>query len=103
MRLLRLVVVARQTRLRTKLLLMMLSLLLMSVSALFWLHLYSQAQLIDEVRDYTEELSTAIDVAQQQPPEEGDKQAVLKAYVDKLQRLGVKDVSIADEAAVQVS
>jgi signal transduction histidine kinase len=103
MPLVRLVVAARQTRLRTKLMMMMLSLLLLSVSALFMLHLYSQAQLISEVRDYTEELSTAIDVAQQQPPEEGDKQAVLQAYVAKLKELGVKDVSIADEDAVQVS
>jgi signal transduction histidine kinase len=82
--------------LKTKLLLMMLSLLLLSVSSLFLLHLLSQRDLIAGVRDYTDELSTAIEIAQEQPAAEGDPQVVLKAYAEKLRRLGVKDVSIAD-------
>lgn len=102
-RLLRLVAAARRLKLRTLLLLMMLSLLLMSVSALFLLHLYSQARLLSEVREYTDELSTAIDITQEQPAGEGDKQAVLHAYAEKLRQLGVKDVSIADEESVQAS
>jgi signal transduction histidine kinase len=104
-RLLGVVAGARGLKLRTQLLLMMLSLLLISVSALFILHLYNQAQLLAEVRDYTAELSTAIDIAQEQPEptSEGDKQAVLQDYVQRLKKLGVKDVSIADEEAVQAS
>jgi signal transduction histidine kinase len=84
--------------LKTKLLLMMLSLLALSVSSLFILHLLSQQSLISQVRDYTEELSTAIDIAQQQPAAEGDPQVVLTAYVEQLRQLGVKDVTLADAA-----
>ncbi len=104
-RLLRVVAGARRLKLRTQLLLMMLSLLLISVSSLFILHLYNQAQMLAELRDYTAELSTAIDIAQEQPEPsgEGDKQAVLRSYVERLRKLGVKDVSIADEEAVQAS
>ena len=50
------------------------------------------------MRDYTEDLSTAIEIAQEQPTAEGDPQVVLKAYAEKLTQLGVKDVSIADAA-----
>jgi signal transduction histidine kinase len=85
--------------LKTKLLLMMLSLLALSVSSLFVLHLLSQQSLISQVRDYTEELSTAIDIATlQQPAAEGDPQVVLTAYVEQLRQLGVKDVTLADAA-----
>jgi hypothetical protein len=59
--------------------------------------LLSQRSLISQVRDYTEELSTAIDIAQERP-EEGDPQVVLTAYVEKLRQLGVKDVTLADAA-----
>ena len=48
--------------LKTKLLLMMLSLLALSGASLFILHLLSERRLISQVRDYTEELSTAIDM-----------------------------------------
>ena len=78
---------------------MMLSLLLLSLSLLFMLHLYAEQQLLSQVRDYTDELSTAIDIAQEQPAAaEGEPQVILNAYADKLRRLGVKDVSIADAA-----
>jgi signal transduction histidine kinase len=93
----------RQLTLKTKLLLMMLWLLLLSISSLFLLHLYSQQQLLSQVREYTEQLSTAIEIAQEQPAAEGDPQVVLNnpksvldAYMEKLRQLGVKDVSIAD-------
>jgi len=78
---------------------MMLSLLLLSLSLLFLLHLYAEQQLLSQVRDYTDELSMAIDIAQEQPASaEGDPQVILNAYAEKLRRLGVKDVSIADAA-----
>src|SRR5512141_3070245 len=80
--------------LKTRLLLMMLSLLVLSVSTLFLLHMFSERQLLSQVREYTEDLSTAVEIAQEQPAgsAEGD------AYAAKLQKLGVKDVSIADIA-----
>ena len=84
--------------LKTKLLLMMVSLLLLSVSSLFLLHLYSERRLISQLRDYTEDLSTAIEVFQEQPAavEGGDLKATLDQFAQKLRQLGVKDVSIAD-------
>jgi signal transduction histidine kinase len=85
-------------RLRTKLLLTMLSLLVLSSSSLFVLHLLSERQLLSQVSNYTEDLSTAIQIAQAQPTTEGDPTVVLKAYAEKLTQLGVKDVSIADAA-----
>jgi signal transduction histidine kinase len=83
--------------LKTKLLLMMVSLLLLSVSSLFLLHLYSERRLISQLRDYTEDLSTAVEVAQEQPAavEGGDVQATLDAYAQKLRQLGVKDVHVS--------
>jgi signal transduction histidine kinase len=92
----------RNLSLKTKLLITMVSLLMLSVSALAILHYYSERKLISQVRDYTDELSTALDIAQQQPAE-GDPQVALNAYVDKLRQLGVNHVSIADEEEVRAS
>ena len=86
----------RNLTLKTKLLLMMVSLLALSVSSLFLLHLYSERKLLSQLREYTEDLSTAIEVFQEQPTGEGDPQVVLQAYAQKLRQLGVKDVSIAN-------
>jgi signal transduction histidine kinase len=92
----------RNLSLKTKLLLTMLSLLVLSVSALFLLHLYSEQRLLAHVRDYTDELSTAIDIAQQQPAAESDPKATLtaliEAYAENLRKLGVKDLSVTDAA-----
>jgi len=84
--------------LKTKLLLMMMSLLVLSSASLFFLHLLSERSLLSQIRDYTDELSTAIEIAQEQPVGEGDPKAVLDAYAEKLRRLGVKDVTVADTA-----
>ena len=91
----------RSLSIRTKLLLMMLSLLLMSVTSLFFLHLVSEHRLLAQVRDYTDELSTTIDIAQQQPADAADPKATLnalQAYAARLRRLGVKDVAVTDAA-----
>lgn len=82
--------------LKTKLLVMMLALLALSVSSLFFLHLLGEQRLLSQVREYTEDLSTAIEVVQEQPAGEGDPQVALKAYAEKLRQLGVQEVSIAD-------
>jgi signal transduction histidine kinase len=88
----------RDFTLRTKLLVMMLLLLLLSLSILFLLHLYAEQRLLAQVRDYTDELSTAIEIAQEQPGAEGEPQVILQAYAEKLRKLGVKDVTFADAA-----
>lgn len=93
----------RHPDLKTKLLLIMLLLLVLSSSSLFLLHLYNERQLLSHVADYTFDLSTAIEVAQQQPGTEGDPQVVLAAYAEKLKRLGVKDVSIVPDPSDEVT
>jgi signal transduction histidine kinase len=94
-----------QLNLRTKLLLTMLSLLVLSITSLFFLHLASEQRLISQVREYTEDFSTALEVFQEQPVGEGDPQVVLNAYKQKLGQLGVKDVDFAppDSGEVQAS
>ncbi len=86
--------------LKTKLLLMMTSLLVLSGASLFLLHLLSERKLLSQITDYTDELSTAIEIAQEQPAGEGggDPKAALAAYADKLRKLGVKDVTLTDAA-----
>lgn len=78
---------------------MMLSLLVLSAGSLFVLHLFSERALLARIRDYTEELSTAIEITQEQPGGGTDLQKAVQAYAEKLRKLGVKDVSIADASA----
>ena len=78
---------------------MMLSLLALSIGSLFVLHLFSERALLARIRDYTEELSTAIEITQEQPGSGADPQRAVLAYAEKLRRLGVRDVSIADASA----
>jgi signal transduction histidine kinase len=82
--------------LRAQLQLMMLALLALSVGSLFVLHLISERQMLARVGDYTEELSTAIEIAQEQPVGGAELQKAVQAYAEKLRKLGVRDVSIAD-------
>jgi signal transduction histidine kinase len=89
----------RSRSLRAQLQLMMLSLLVLSIGSLFVLHFFSERALLARVRDYTEELSTAIEITQEQPGAGADLQKAVQAYADKLKRLGVRDVSIADASA----
>jgi signal transduction histidine kinase len=93
----------RHLSLKTKLLLTMLSLLVLSVSSLFLLHLYSEQRLLKQIKEYTEDLSTALEVFQEQPVGQGAPAVVLKDYMDKLGQLGVQDVSITDSSEVQAS
>ena len=89
----------RNRSLRARLQLMMLSLLALSIGSLFVLHLFSERALLARVRDYTEELSTAIEIMQEQPGAGADPQKSVQAYAEKLRELGVRDVSIADASA----
>jgi hypothetical protein len=78
---------------------MMLSLLALSIGSLFVLHLFSERAMLARISDYTEELSTAIEITQEQPGAGADLQKDVQAYADKLRKLGVRDVSIADASA----
>jgi len=91
--------------LRVQLQLMMLVLLALSVGSLFVLHLFSERALMARIRDYTEELSTAIEITQEQPGGSPDPRKAVQAFAEKLRELGVRDVSIADasDEVVQAS
>jgi signal transduction histidine kinase len=78
---------------------MMLALLVLSLGSLFVLHLFSESALLARIGDYTEELSTAIEITQEQPVGGADPQKAVQAYAEKLRQLGVRDVSIADASA----
>jgi signal transduction histidine kinase len=95
----------RSRSLRAQLQLMMLALLALSIGSLFVLHLFSERALLARVRDYTEELSTAIEITQERPGGGADLQKAVQAYAEELKKLGVRDVSIADasEEVVQAS
>lgn len=88
----------RAWNLQNKLLLMLVALLVLSLSSLFLVHWYNERRLMAEVLDYTAELSAAIDIAQEQPLNEADLTQALREYVERLRKLGVKDVSITDES-----
>lgn len=96
----------RHLSLRTRLLLMLVSLLVLSVVSLFNIHLYSERELLTQIRDYTDELSTTLEIAQEQPAAGARSPTeALEAYAEKLRQLGVKDVTLADasEEVVQAS
>jgi signal transduction histidine kinase len=95
----------RHRSLREQLQLVMLSLLVLSLGSLFVLHQQSERALLGRISDYTEELSTAIQITQEQPAEGLDPQRAVQAYAEKLRQLGVREVSIADasEAVVTAS
>jgi signal transduction histidine kinase len=78
---------------------MMLSLLALSIGSLFVLHLFSERAMLARISDYTEELSTAIEITQERPGAGADLQKDVQAYADKLRKLGVRDVSIAAASA----
>ncbi|HUL77897.1 MAG TPA: hypothetical protein VL691_11585, partial [Vicinamibacteria bacterium] len=82
----------RSRSLRAQLQLMMLTLLALSVGTLFVLHLFGERALLARVRDYTEDLSTAIEITQEQPGSGADPQKAVQAYAEKLRKLGVRDV-----------
>src|SRR5512143_4049261 len=78
---------------------MMLALLVLSRGSLFGRHLLAGRALIARVKDYTDELSTAIEITQEQPASGQDAQKAVQAYAEKLRRLGVRDASIVDASA----
>ena len=58
--------------------------------------------MLARISDYTEDLSTAIEIAQEQPVGRSATRRAVQAYAEKLRQLGVQDVSIAD-ASEEVS
>ncbi|MBI5874390.1 MAG: HAMP domain-containing protein [Deltaproteobacteria bacterium] len=82
--------------LKTKLLVMMLGLCIISVGLLFILYQIAEKKLITSVKKYTEELSSAIQISVEQMTAE-DMEAneeMLKEYVSQFKKRGVREISI---------
>ena len=81
--------------LRAKLLLMMFSLLLLTLASLFVLYWQAERALILQVEKHTMDLSTAIQISVERLTSKGrTDEARLQDYVARLQRKGVKEISI---------
>jgi signal transduction histidine kinase len=81
--------------LRAKLLLMMFSLLLLTLASLFVLYWQAERALILQVEKHTMDLSTAIQISVERLTSRGrTDEARLQDYVARLQRKGVKEISI---------
>ena len=82
-------------RLRTKLLLTMLLLLVLSLAGMFILYTRAERALIAKVQRHTADLSTAIQISVEQiTSKERTREARLQDYVRRLEQRGVKEVSI---------
>jgi hypothetical protein len=82
-------------RLRTKLVAMMLLLLLLSLASLFVLYWQAERRLVAQVERHTTDLSTAIKVSVEQLTSKGrTSEARLQDYVQRLERRGVREISI---------
>jgi len=81
--------------LRGKLLAMLFGLLVLVLAALFALYWRAERQLIAQVERHTADLSTAIQVSVEQLTSKGrTSEARLQDYVQRLQRRGVREISI---------
>ena len=81
--------------LRGKMLAMMFGLLMLVLATLFLLYWRAETQLISQVERHTTDLSTAIQVSVEQLTSRGrTAEARLNDYVQRLQRRGVREISI---------
>lgn len=81
--------------LKTKLLLMMLSLCLISIGLLFILYARAERVLIREVKRHTDELSSAIQISVEEfTKEEEGMNERLKEYVEGFKKKGIRSISI---------
>lgn len=81
--------------LRGKLLAMMFGLLMLVLATLFLLYWRAESQLISQVERHTTDLSTAIQISVEQLTSKGrTSEARLQDYVQRLQRRGVREISI---------
>ena len=82
-------------RLRTQLVAMMLLLLLLSLASLFVLYWQAERRLVAQVERHTTDLSTAIKVSVEQLTSKGrTTEARLQDYMQRLERRGVREISI---------
>lgn len=84
--------------LKTKLLLMMLFMSIISIGLLFVVYSRAERALIAEVERYTTDLSAAIQVSMEQLTKEDEeiKDEQLKEYVKRFKKKGIRDISILD-------
>jgi len=81
-------------RLNAKLVMIMLSLLVIAVCALFILNQYSQNDLVDEIQESSSEVSKAIQISVADLTSEAEFSSRLKEYMKEAKRKGINEVSI---------
>ena len=82
-------------RLRTKLLLMMLFLSLLSLAMLFAIYSHGERTLMKEIEQHTNDLTTAIKMSVEElTSQEQTDEARLRDYVQQLNQKGVNEISI---------
>lgn len=84
-----------QLRLNTKLLIMMLSLLFLSLMASFAFYWLTEKAVVKEIMADTADLTTAVQISVEQlTAQGGTDEARLRAYVNRLNKKGVKEISV---------
>ncbi len=81
-------------RLNTKLVLIMVSLLVIAVCALFILNQYSQKDLVEEIQDSSKEISKAIQISVEDLTSEDVVPSRLKDYLKEAKKKGITEVNI---------
>src|SRR5437667_3839898 len=79
----------------TRLLLIVFVMMLVTLTSSFVIYSCFESALLDEIQDQTESLSKALQISVQQLTSEGmTDDSLLKDYVQRLSRRGVKEISI---------
>ncbi len=85
----------RGLRIGTRLFLIVLVMMLLSLTTSFLVYSHFEAALLDQVQDQTESLSKALQISVQQLTAQGmTDDTLLKDYVERLSKRGVKEISI---------
>ncbi len=83
-------------KLNTKLVMIMLSLLIIAMCALFILNQFSQNDLVKEIQESSTEISKAIQISVADLTSEGTAPSRLKDYLKEAKKKGITGVSIID-------
>ena len=89
----------RSLSLRTQLLLILLSLLLVSIGSLTVIYARSEQQILNRMTDNIDDITKAIQISVEELTYRGDSTERLKRYVDDLNKKGIKEISILNDTS----
>lgn len=85
--------------LKTQLLLILLFLLVVSLSSLTIIYSRTEDVILDKVTENIEDITKVIQISVEELTYRGDSTARLKAYVDRLNKKGIKEISIISDSS----